>query len=155
MAKIIEGERIGITAPLKVGCTAAVFDETRKKLLLTRRSDNGQWCLPGGGMEPGESAAEACEREVWEETGLHVTADQLIAIYTSPHRIVAYGEKNKFQFVSLLFAVSVDGGQLGLSDETTEVGYFSEEEIARLDMMPNQIERIPDIFAEQSAAFIR
>lgn len=155
MAKIIEGERIGKTAPLKVGCAAAIFDESHKKLLLTRRSDNGQWCLPGGGMEPGESATEACEREVLEETGLHVTADKLIAIYTSPHRIISYGEKYKFQFVSLQFGASVKSGQLGLSDETTEVGYFSEEEITRLDLMPNHIERMPDIFAEQTAAFIR
>lgn len=155
MAKIIERDRIGKTAPLKVGCAAAVFDDSGKKLLLTVRSDNGQWCLPGGGMEPGESAAEACEREVLEETGLEVTADKLIAIYTSPHRIMAYADGNAFQYVSLLFSASVTGGALGLSDETTDVGYFTQDEIADLDLMPNHIERIPDIFAEQTAAFIR
>ena len=49
----------------------------------------------------------------------------------------------------------MNSGQLVLSNETTEVGYFSEEEITRLDLMPNHIERMPDIFAEQTAAFIR
>jgi ADP-ribose pyrophosphatase YjhB (NUDIX family) len=44
-----------------LGCSAAIFDE-RGRILLTRRADNGQWCLPGGRMESGESAAEACER---------------------------------------------------------------------------------------------
>jgi 8-oxo-dGTP pyrophosphatase MutT (NUDIX family) len=49
-----------------------VFDEERTKVLLTRRTDNGRWCLPGGGIDSGESAAEACEREALEETGLVV-----------------------------------------------------------------------------------
>ncbi len=155
MAKIIEGDRIGKTVPLKVGCAAAIFDESRTKLLLTRRTDNGQWCLPGGGMEPGESAAEACVREVMEETGLQGTAQKLIGIYTTPHRITAYGEINKYQFVSILFEVFVEGGKLGLSDETTDYGYFSEREAADLDVMKNHIERIKDIFTQQPEAFLR
>ncbi len=36
---------------------------------LTRRADNGQWCLPGGHVDPGETVAESCRREVEEETG--------------------------------------------------------------------------------------
>lgn len=155
MAKIIEGDRIGKSVTLKVGCAAAIFDESRAKLLLTRRTDNEQWCLPGGGMEPGESAAEACVREVMEETGLQGTAHKLIGVYSTPHRIIAYGEINRYQFVSLLFEVSVEGGKLGLSDETTDCGYFSEQEVASLDLMRNHIERIKDIFAEQPEAFFR
>ena len=155
MAKIIEGDRIGKTVTLKVGCAAAIFDESRKRLLLTRRTDNGQWCLPGGGMEPWESAAEACVREVMEETGLLGTAHKLIGIYSTPHRITAYGEINRYQFVSLLFEVSVEGGKLGLSDETTDYGYFSEQEAANLDVMRNHIERIKDTFVEQPEAFFR
>jgi hypothetical protein len=50
------GERIGATARLRIGAAAAVMDGER--LLLTRRSDNGEWCLPGGAVEPGERPAE-------------------------------------------------------------------------------------------------
>src|SRR5690349_21801151 len=60
MAKIIQGERIGKLGKLVIGCSALIFDEKREKILLTRRSDNGRWCLPGGHMEAGESVAEAC-----------------------------------------------------------------------------------------------
>lgn len=155
MAKIVYGEKIGATAALKVGCAAAIFDGPHTRLLLTRRSDNGQWCLPGGGMDPGESAAEACEREVLEETGLRGRASRLIGIYSSPERITVYADGNRFHYVSLLFEVEVTGGTLGLSDETTEFGYFLEAEIAELDVMPNHIERIPDIFASRASAFIR
>jgi len=65
--KILKGDRIGRGTTFMVGCAAIIFESSaRKTILLTRRSDNGKWCLPGGRMEPGESAAEACEREVLE-----------------------------------------------------------------------------------------
>lgn len=54
MAKIITGHRIGQNGIIRVGCSAVVFDPQGQKILLTRREDNNQWCLPGGGMEPGE-----------------------------------------------------------------------------------------------------
>jgi 8-oxo-dGTP pyrophosphatase MutT (NUDIX family) len=155
MAKIIFGERIGKQAILKVGCAAVIFDTNRQKVLLTRRTDNGRWCLPGGGMEAGESAAEACAREVWEETGLIVAIGKLIGVYTSPHRITEYNDGNRFQFVSFCFEAHVIGGELGLSDETTEVGYFSQGEIETLDLMENHVERIIDAFADQVATFVR
>jgi 8-oxo-dGTP pyrophosphatase MutT (NUDIX family) len=69
MTQVLHGERLGKQGQLRLGCTGIIFDE-HKRVLLTRRTDNGQWCLPGGGMDAGESAAEACERELWEETGL-------------------------------------------------------------------------------------
>ena len=74
------GERIGATAVLRVGATAAVVDGER--LLLTRRSDNGEWCLPGGGLDAGERPAETAEREVFEETGLTVRATELLGVYS-------------------------------------------------------------------------
>ena len=72
MAKIITGHRVGQNGAIRVGCSAVIFDQQRQKILLTRREDNNQWCLPSGGMESGESASEACIREVEEETGLQV-----------------------------------------------------------------------------------
>ena len=56
MTQVLYGERIGKQGKIRLGCSAAIFDE-RGRILLTRRADNNQWCLPGGGMEPGESAA--------------------------------------------------------------------------------------------------
>ncbi|HEY9603262.1 MAG TPA: NUDIX domain-containing protein, partial [Allocoleopsis sp.] len=82
MVKIARGDRIGKSGKITLGCSAAVFDPTRQKLLLTRRTDNGRWCLPGGRMDAGEEAAEACIREVLEETGLHVRIERLIGVYS-------------------------------------------------------------------------
>lgn len=155
MARFEYGERIGKTAPLRVGCTAIIFDETGEKVLLTRRADNGDWCLPGGAMDPGESAEEACLREVWEETGVTIAITRLIGIYTSPHRITVYNDGNRVQYVSLTFAAEILTGTPGLSDEVTEVGYFTRAEIALLKMSEPHRERIDDAFTGQAAAFLR
>ena len=87
MAKIIAGHRVGQDGTIRVGCSAVIFDKDREKILLTRREDNNQWCLPSGGMEPGESASEACIREVDEETGLQVAIKRLIGVYTTSHEL--------------------------------------------------------------------
>src|SRR6266508_4839267 len=90
MATMIRGERVGKHGRLAVGCSASIFDLTRQKILLIRRTDNSRWSVPGGYMEPGESVAEACAREVWEETGLHVRVGRLISVYSTPHILLEY-----------------------------------------------------------------
>jgi ADP-ribose pyrophosphatase YjhB (NUDIX family) len=106
-------------------------------------------------MESGESAAEACAREVWEETGLEVAVERLIGVYTNPHYLLEYADGNRFHLISLHFEARSVGGILGLSNETTEAGYFSRTEIAELDLMEHHVERIEDSFAAQAAAFVR
>jgi 8-oxo-dGTP pyrophosphatase MutT (NUDIX family) len=138
-----------------VGCSAVIWDPTRSKILLTRRTDNGRWCLPGGHAESGESIAEACAREVWEETGLRVHVGRLIGIYSSPDFLLEYADGRRHQIVSLNFEVQVIGGELGLSNETTEYGYFAPDEIERMDLMEHHRQRIADALANQVAAFVR
>jgi len=151
---IILGERVGREAQLRLGCSAVIFNED-KKVLLTRRSDNGQWCLPGGAMEAGESVAEACAREVWEETGLRVDVLRLIGVYSDPHRIIVYPDGNKAHIVALSFEAKVTGGELGLSDETTDFGYFSLEEAAHMDIIGNHFGRVKDALLGEPAALIK
>jgi ADP-ribose pyrophosphatase YjhB (NUDIX family) len=66
----------------KLGVMVAVLDGGR--VLLTRRHDFPVWCLPGGAIDPGESAAAAAVREVREETGLEVELTRLVGIYSRP-----------------------------------------------------------------------
>ena len=106
-------------------------------------------------MDPGESAAEACAREVLEETGLVVIVGRLIGIYTSPNLVVEYAGGNRVQPVALNFAAEPVGGELGISDETTEVGYFSMEEMKSMDLWEHHIERISDAMSEAESAFVR
>ena len=155
MAKIITGPRVGQNGMIRVGCSAIIFDQQREKILLTRREDNNQWCLPSGGMEPGESATEACIREVEEETGLQVVVKRLIGVYTTPHELIVYQDGNKFQLVALCFEVEIRDGELRLSCETTEYGYFSYQEIQELDLLLNHRQRIKDAYSEEMTTFVR
>ena len=154
MTQVLYGDRIGKEGKIRVGCSAAIFDE-QKRVLLTKRQDNGQWCLPSGGLEPGESAAEACEREVLEETGLSVRAKRLVGVYSHPDQLVVYADGNKVQIVALHFEAEITGGELGLSDETSDFGYFSMDEIEKLEMLGRHKERIADTLAARSEAFIK
>lgn len=146
MTEILYGPRLGKEGQLRVGCSAVIFDEKREKVFLTQRTDNGRWCLPGGHMESGESAAEACEREVWEETGLKVRALGLLGVYSNPDQLVIYPDGNKAFFVVLNFEVEVLEGTPALSDETSAFGWFSVEEMNRLPIHANHDMRVQDAF---------
>jgi len=155
MVDFIHGERIGKLGRLAVGCSAGILDPTGDKILLVRRADNGRWAVPGGYMEPGESAAEASAREVLEETGLQVRVGRLIAVYSNPNILIEYPDGNRYQIVALYFAAEPIGGELRSSSETTEVGYFSPGEVERLEMGKFDRQRVADAFARQETAFIR
>ena len=153
--EVIYGERFGKQGELRVGCSATIFDENREKVLLTRRTDNDRWCLPGGRMEAGESAAEACEREVLEETGLTVRVTRLVGVYSDPNQLVIYPDGNKVQIVVLNFEARIIAGELGLSNETTDFGYFSLAEMESMPMHGRHKDRVADAMSGSREAFIK
>ncbi|MBK35735.1 MAG: NUDIX domain-containing protein [SAR202 cluster bacterium] len=155
MLELIEGDRVGRRGQIIVVCSAVIFDAARQRVLITRREDNGRWCLPGGRMEPGESAEEACAREVLEETGLVVRVGRLVGVYSSPHRLTTYRDGNSFQSVVLNFEAAAMEGELTLSDETTAFGYHSLDEMKGIDVMPTSMERIQDAVAALDGAVVR
>lgn len=154
MTQVLYGERLGRQGKLRLGCSAAIFDEQRR-ILLTRRADNGQWCMPGGAVESGESVAEACEREVFEETGLNVRVRRLVGVYSHPDQLVVYPDGHKAFIVALHFEVEIVGGELGLSNETTDFGYFTLQEIQGMELLGRHKERIVDTLENRVEALIK
>lgn len=144
MTQVLFGPRLGKEGELRVGCSATIFNANREKVLLTQRTDNGRWCLPGGMMESGESVAEACEREVWEETGLKVRVTRLIGVYSNPDQLVIYPDGNKAFFVVMSFEAEIIKGELGLSNETTAFGYYSLQEMESMPMHGQHKQRVED-----------
>jgi len=154
MTKVLYGERISRQGKIRLGCSAAIFDE-QGRVFLTRRTDNGQWCLPGGRMESGESVAEACEREVWEETSLQVRVKRLVGVYSHTDQLVVYPDGNKAHIVALHFEAEIINGTPALSNETTEFGYFTLEQVDGMEMLGRHKERILDTLEKHSQALIK
>src|SRR5262249_15133995 len=66
-----------------VGVGAVIVDERSQRVVLVRRAAppfQGQWSLPGGAVELGETLRAAAEREALEETGLVVKADEVLEV---------------------------------------------------------------------------
>ena len=155
MTQILFGKRISKQGKLRLGCSAVLFDKTHRKILLTRRTDNGMWCLPGGMIDAGESVSEGCEREVWEETGLQVRVIRLTGVYSDPDHVVVYPDGNQAHIVVLNFEVELLSGEPRLSNETTGVNWFPVSETVEMDLFHGHAEHIRDTLAGQAAAFIR
>lgn len=115
---------VGSRILLTPGVRALIRDE-RGRALFIRRSDNGRWDMPAGGMELRETVLETLRREVKEETGLDVVAATLIAIYSGDRFTFksAYGD----DYQGLVFAFRVDewsGELVKETDETTDARFL-------------------------------
>ncbi|WUJ68683.1 NUDIX domain-containing protein [Kribbella soli] len=141
------GDRIGATAQLRIGAAAAVMDGDR--LLLTKRTDNDEWCMPGGAVEPGERPAEAAERETLEETGLSVRVTGLVGVYSNPDVVVVYPDGNRVQVVGVVFRAEAVSGEAGTSAEVSESGWFTAEEAAQLTVIAGHRPVLPAVFARE------
>ncbi|MED5569051.1 MAG: NUDIX hydrolase, partial [Chloroflexota bacterium] len=69
--------------------------------------------------------------------------------------VVEYTDGNVIQPVAISFEAVVTGGEMGLSDETTDVGYFSVEEMEKLDLMENHVERIQDAMKNLETSLVK
>jgi 8-oxo-dGTP pyrophosphatase MutT (NUDIX family) len=126
-----------------VGATAAIFDPDGR-LLLTRRADNGRWCMPGGAAEVGESPSSAAVRETFEETGLRVTAGALIGLYDG-HRLP--GPTHLHHAYHLVFGCDVVGGELTVTSEVTDFAWCTEPAALALPLSGTHTVKVPDVFA--------
>jgi len=134
-------KQLGYATP-KVDVRSAVFD--RGRLLLVREVEDGGWTMPGGWADVGEVPSEAAEREVWEEAGFRVKARRVIGVYDA-NRIVPI---QLFHAFKVVFLCDLLAGEARPSRETTEVGFFSRDEIPpRLSGERTRARHIDDAFA--------
>ena len=139
---------------IRAAVSAVIFDR-RGRLLLQQRSDGGQWGLPGGSVEIGESVREAIAREVLEETGLTIGVRRMVGVYSEPAlQVVRYPDGNIWHYISVCFECAVRGGELTTCDETLALDYFP---LRRLPpaLLTNHRVRIRDASARKGAPFIR
>lgn len=128
---------------LVVGGSAVVVDD-EGRILLQRRSDSGNWALPGGAMDIGETFAQSVIREVKEETGFDVRIERIIGIYSDPGHVFAYDDGEVRQEFNICLAATIIGGELAVSSESTNVRFFTLDELADLTMHESIRKRIDD-----------
>jgi len=115
----------------------AVIINNDRQILLLKRSPNeeywgaGKWALVGGAVEEGETPIAACQREIWEETGLQISKfNEKFTIQRNPDSI------------EHIFVAKYDGDQydVKLNEEHVNYGWYSPEEVRYLDHVPNLME---------------
>jgi ADP-ribose pyrophosphatase YjhB (NUDIX family) len=120
-----------------VPAASAIVVNDAGEILLQKRSDTGQWAIPGGALEIGESIAETIAREVREETGLEVRVERITGVYSDPRHIVEFGDGEVRQQFSVCFLCRVVGGELAPGDEATDAAFFGVEDLPTLDVHPS------------------
>lgn len=102
-----------------------------ESVLLVKRAlppRQGEWSLPGGRLELGESLADGVRREVREETGLEVAVGPLVEVFDRVHRDDTGGIR--YHFVIVDFLCRPIGGSLAAGDDAAEARWVAREEVA-------------------------
>jgi ADP-ribose pyrophosphatase YjhB (NUDIX family) len=130
----------GYSTP-RVDVRGAVF-RGGKLLMVRERVDDG-WTLPGGWADVGEIPSQAVEREVWEEAGFRVKAHKVIGVYDA-NRL---GKMELFHAYKIVFLCDLISGEAQPSIETSEVAFFSQDEIPKaLSGERTKLRHISDAF---------
>lgn len=116
-----------------VGVGAVIVRDQR--VLLIRRGTApllGEWSLPGGVLECGETLREAAAREAREETGLVVETVEMLGVY---ERIVPGDDgRVRYHYVLIDFLCRPVGGELQAGSDASEARWFVREELPALGL---------------------
>lgn len=131
----------------RISIKGLVLDETRTKFLLTLE-ESGEWELPGGGLDYGETPDDCLRREIREEAGLEVSwvAAQPSYFFTfernAPTKYAAGWRSN------LVYEARLKNLAFTPSDECLELKFVSPEEALQLHLSPN-VRIFVKLFAER------
>lgn len=118
----IFSQQIGYATP-RIDVRGAVFQA--ENLLFVRERMDGGWTMPGGWVDVGDTPSTAVEREVFEESGFEVEARKVIGVYDANRT----GPLEIFHAFKIVFLCDIVAGEARISDETSEVAFFSQREL--------------------------
>jgi 8-oxo-dGTP diphosphatase len=128
-----------------VGVGALIIEERR--ILLVERGQHplkGQWSLPGGGVETGESLEEAIIREVREETGLNVHPVQVGVIFERILRDIEGAPE--YHYVLIDYICEVTGGSLCAGDDSCSAKWFEISSLEQLNITEGTLAVIRQVY---------
>lgn len=117
-----------------IAADTIIFNRKGEVLLVHRRDDYDMWCIPGGGVESGESTVKAAQREILEETGLEVEVYGPVGVY----------EKPQVKDIVFVYMGKIISGRLKPTSEADKFKYFSVNELPE-NMSAKQKERLKRI----------
>jgi len=122
------------TEGIVVGVAGVVWNEAGQVLLIRRRNPPraGQWSLPGGKLERGESLHQALKREIREETGLEVEILGLAGVAEIDDDRALGG--NGHQYVLIDYGARVRTGTARAASDAAEVAWFGPADLAQLPL---------------------
>ena len=125
------------------------------ELLLIRRSDNGNWALPGGGVDLGESLSQAAVRETREETGIDCEVTGLSGIYTDPGHVILYTSNGEVrQEFSIVVTARAIGGHPAPSSETSDVRWVPLATVGSLQMDSSMRQRVDHVAGHRDQPYL-
>lgn len=114
-----------------------LFLNEENKIMMTKE-DNGNWEIPGGRIQKGESFIEALKRECLEETGLECEV-----LDPKPFIVYPATDFESRGRIMVFFKVKFSNLDFKPSSECVEIGFYNKEEIKNLKT-PIQIKQLPD-----------
>jgi ADP-ribose pyrophosphatase len=130
-----------------VGVGAVIIDADGGRVVLVRRGSpplQGEWSLPGGVVELGETLRAAAEREALEETGLIVKAGEVVAVLD---RIIPDKDGTpQYHYVLIDFLCIVESGELRAGGDATDARWARESELTEHKLEQPAIEVIKKAF---------
>lgn len=122
-----------------VGVGSLIHDRDGRVLLIKRRFEpnKGKWSLPGGLLETGEALVEGAKREVREELGVEIDAEELFHI--SEEIIKDDAGKARFHFILVDYLASLkpEGATITFNEESESFKWFAPEELDGLETTEN------------------
>jgi len=112
-----------------VGVGAVIVDEAGRVLLVKRRFEPlaGQWSLPGGAVDVGETLVDCVRREMREETGLEVEVGPVIEAFDR----ITHDDSGRVQYHYVLvdYVCRAVGGTLGAASDVADVAWAAARDL--------------------------
>lgn len=131
----------------------------RGRTVLIRRGTEpllGQWSIPGGTIEIGETIEEAVRRELREETGLEVRVLELIELFDRiylENGVTGWKDKKKprYHYVIADYLCELVGGEPHAGSDVTDLAFATEDELSRFHLTEKATSVLKKAFAMSRA----